>query len=221
MRGFRTHVLPVIAWLVYSLWSRSWRVRLIEPPELVEDLSLKNPVIMAHWHGDELSLFHLVKRYKLATMTSTSKDGQIVDFVIRRYGGATSRGSSTRGAIQALKGLIRLIKSGRPASMAVDGPKGPIYMVKPGVFELSRLSHAKIYPVGVCAPKSIGFSKSWNKTFLPKPFSRVCIFFDRPFPVVDKSLDPKSPDLALQLKEAIDNAKRHAAKQIAPHDAKC
>ena len=33
--------------------------------------------------------------------------------------------------------------------MAVDGPKGPLHRVKPGVFEFSRLADAKIVPVGV------------------------------------------------------------------------
>src|SRR5690606_18737721 len=106
------------------------------------------------WHGDELAVLHLVKRYRLATMTSTSKDGAIIDYVIRKLGGDTSRGSSTRGAVTALKGLVRLGRSGRVLSLAVDGPKGPIYEPKPGVFELSKLCGAAIVPVGVAVTKA-------------------------------------------------------------------
>jgi lysophospholipid acyltransferase (LPLAT)-like uncharacterized protein len=171
--------------------------------------------IMAHWHGDELAILHLVKRYRLATMTSTSKDGELIDYSIRKMGGKTSRGSATRGAVQALKGLVRLIRSGHPCSMAVDGPKGPIHHVKPGVFELSRLGRADIYPVGVFAEKAYCFEKSWNKATLPYPFSRVFIVFSDPIAAIGKEVDPKSPALAEQLRLALDNARHQARKGFA------
>ena len=68
----------------------------------------QNPLIFAHWHGDELCVLPLVPKYRIATMTSTSKDGALIDFAVRQFRGATSRGSSTRGGAGALKGLVRL-----------------------------------------------------------------------------------------------------------------
>lgn len=168
----RQFFLSRMAWLFYRALSWTWRIQLVEDPELIRRRQQKEPALLAHWHGDELAILHLVAHFKLATMTSTSKDGQIIDLVIRRLGGVTSKGSSTRGAVQALKGLVRLGKEGHPISMAVDGPKGPIYQVKSGVFELSRLLHAPIFPIGVICPKRHLFTKSWNQTYLPKPFSR-------------------------------------------------
>lgn len=173
------------------------------------------PTLLAHWHGDELAVLHLVSRLHLATMTSTSSDGQIIDYVIRRLGGVTSRGSSTRGGSVALKGLLRLGKSGRPISMAVDGPKGPLHQVKSGVFEISRLLDAPIFPVGVFCASVFVFKKSWNKAILPFPFSRITIVFDKPLGPVSKQADPRSPELAEQLSLSLDNAKQQALKFIA------
>ncbi|MCB0361887.1 MAG: DUF374 domain-containing protein, partial [Bdellovibrionales bacterium] len=158
---------------------------------------------------------HLVSRFRLATMTSTSSDGQLIDYVIKRFGGVTTKGSSTRGAIQALKGLVRLGSKGHPVSMAVDGPKGPIYQIKSGVFEISRLLKSPIFPVGVWSSSYYSFHKAWNKTYLPLPFSRLVIVFGSPLPPVNKLQDPRSTDLAQNLSLGLDNAKHQAANFIA------
>ena len=147
-------------------------------------------------------------------MTSTSKDGQLMDFVIHRLGGATSRGSSTRGAVGALKGLIRLVREGYRASLAVDGPKGPLHQVKPGVFELSRLADAKLVATGTACSRALVFEKSWNKARLPMPFAKVVVTFSEPWRAITKSEDPKSPELAKKLKQEISKACQLAADHL-------
>lgn len=210
---FRTTVLPFLVWLFYRLWSLTWRLEVIESPEMTKLLKEKKPVILAHWHGDELAVISLVPRYRVATMTSTSRDGELMDGVLRRLGAVTSRGSSTRGGAAALKGLIRLVGQGRPASMAVDGPKGPLHMVKPGVFELSRLAKAHIIPLGAACSRAIVFHKSWNKAQLPKPFAKVVVQFLEPWPVVEKSDDFEL--LSQKLSRDISDAAHQAAKHFA------
>src|SRR5665213_1448198 len=190
---FRRIVLPWLVWFFYRAWTWTWRIECIEPAAFA--LARKNGerIAFAHWHGDELCVVPLVTGYRIATMTSTSKDGQLIDFVIHRLGGATSRGSSTRGAVQALKGLVRLVRHGYRASIAVDGPKGPLHKVKPGIFELSRLADAKIVAVGTACSNAIIFQKSWNKARLPKPFAKLVVAFGEPWPALTKHDDAKSP----------------------------
>ena len=178
-------------------------------------LQKSSPLILAHWHGDELALIHLVKRYRLATMTSTSSDGSLVNYVIEKLGGATSRGSSTRGGVSALKGLIRLLRSGRTTSVAVDGPKGPIYIPKPGVFELSKVCGAPIVPVGVAVESAFRFKRSWNKTYLPYPFTKVCVVFGEPLNALTKDDDAHAREHVDQLTNALAVAKQQASKIIA------
>jgi lysophospholipid acyltransferase (LPLAT)-like uncharacterized protein len=211
---FRRYILPWVGFIIYRLLSWSWRVRCIEAEGLKRARAAGEPLIFAHWHGDELMIFPLVKEYKIATMTSTSKDGELADFAIRMMGAATSRGSSTRGAIGALKGLIRLMGQGYNASMAVDGPKGPIYKVKPGVFELSRLAKAKIVPMGAAPANAIEFRKSWNKARLPKPFSRVVVWFNEPLETVTKDQSPHDPALIQRLEAEIAKACQSATQAL-------
>ena len=179
-----------------------------------EALKNKTPFLLAHWHGDELALLKLASRYSIATMTSTSKDGELMNYVLQKLGAKTSRGSSTRGGISALKGLIRLMKDGSNATMAVDGPKGPLHQVKPGVFELSRLSKAPIFVGGVACKNKIVFKKSWNQAILPLPFARVVINWSGPSPIVHREQDPRDKRLAQDLKNTLYTAHQQALKYI-------
>lgn len=211
---FRKYVLPWIVWLVYRVWIASWRVTVIESESVKKLKESGSPWICAIWHGDELAVVRFCLNYKVATMTSTSKDGELMDSVLRKLGMATSRGSSTRGGVSALKGMIRLARSGWCPVVAVDGPKGPFHKAKPGVFELSKLTKLPIIPVGAIATNAFVFTKSWNKTYLPLPFSKVGLVWDDQFRF-DSSLDSRDKDVAASLETALDAVGRKAANLFA------
>ena len=211
----RKYILAPLIWLIYNLLSFTWKITLVEPPELLTMMRERRPFIMAHWHGDELVLLSQIHKYRIATIASTSKDGEMMNTIIRMKGVKTSRGSSTRGAVSALKGLLKLVKSGRNASFAVDGPKGPLHAVKPGVFELSRLMNAPIFWSGVSADRAWRFEKSWNKTYLPKPFAKVYVQWFGPVSAVTKNDDPRDPLLAERLADALRKAQEAARKEFA------
>jgi lysophospholipid acyltransferase (LPLAT)-like uncharacterized protein len=212
---FRKYLLPIIVYALYRSLLFTWRIRLIEPPSLTEELKNKKTFIISHWHGDELALLWLAKPYRIATIASQSKDGELMHKVLTWLGARTSRGSSTRGGVQALKGLIRLLRDGGNCSFAVDGPKGPLHKVKPGVFELSRLVSCPIYAGGVAVDRAVHFPKSWNKTFLPKPFAKIVVYWAGPISPISKDADPRNPDLALELETLLHHARQQALKLIA------
>lgn len=176
---------------------------------------------MAHWHGDELFLVSLLSRYRIATMASISNDGSMMNIVIRLLGGKTSRGSSSRGAVAALKGLFRLVKQGYNCSFAVDGPRGPIYKVKPGVFEVCKVLKLSLFAGGVTCNSRWDFPKSWNKTFLPKPFARVCLRWEE-FSFEDGvNWDPRDLAISQRLESLLQQAKLESAKDFARFDNAC
>jgi lysophospholipid acyltransferase (LPLAT)-like uncharacterized protein len=215
IKKIKSTLLAVLIFLFYRTLILTWRMSLKDNVELKEDIKNKTPIIFAFWHGHELAMISFSKYYKFATMTSVSSDGQLMEKVLNWMGAKTSKGSSSRNAVQGLKGLIRIAKSGYIPVVPVDGPRGPIYEPKPGVFELSRLLNAKIYPGGVAASSSILFKKSWNKTFLPYPFARVVLHWGKPLGPITKDVDPRDPELAKRLKDAINAAGQSALKEIA------
>ena len=211
----------LLIFLFYRILMMTWRIRVHEDSEVIDWFEQKKPSVLAHWHGDEYSLYHLAHRYPIATMISTSKDGDLVNFVMKAMGAKTSRGSSTRGGVSALKGLIRLLKEGRTTSVAVDGPRGPYHEVKPGIFELARMSKAQIFPLGVYVDRAFHFPNSWNKAYLPKPFAKIQVIVSRPIPMITKDQNPRSPELAKDLGLAIDDASRRAAERFATPNVEC
>jgi lysophospholipid acyltransferase (LPLAT)-like uncharacterized protein len=210
----RRHVLPWLIWLLYRLWSWTWRIECLVPEKMQNCVREGERLVFAHWHGHEMCIVPLIPAYHIATMTSTSKDGQLMDYVIRRFGGTTSRGSSTRGGASALKGLVRLMQQGYRASLAVDGPKGPLHQVKPGVFELSRLAEARVIGLGVACGRAFVFRKSWNQALLPKPFTRVVVAFCEPWPVLLRGDNAKNPQLGLNLAGEISKACQRASDHL-------
>lgn len=212
---WKSFILKHVAWFLYRILWATWKIKIHEPPELINRIKNKKTFILAHWHGDELGLLYLVKRYHLATMVSTSQDGELMDFVFKKLSGRTSRGSSTRGGVRALKGLIRLTRQGHPMSVAVDGPKGPLHEPKSGVFELSKLTQAPIFAISMHATQQWVSKKSWNQALLPKPFSRIEVYID-PLPLsqLTKNDNPRDPHLSQQLKQKINFAKQQASDLI-------
>lgn len=215
----RTWILGWLVWILYSIISKTWKVKLVVPPWFLETLEQrKTPLVFSHWHGDELVLLSLTKKFRIATLTSTSDDGQLIDFVLKKMGAETSKGSSTRSAISGLKGLIRLVLSGRNVSFAVDGPKGPIYEVKPGVFEVFKVlknksENAKLFAAGIACDRCWSFKKSWNKTYFPKPFSNVIIYWAELSNEIDIK-NPSSDENKLRLKSYLHNAKEKALNEL-------
>lgn len=208
-RRLRHYVGPAFVHALYRSLAATWRVTFDESPSFREALATHRPVIMAHWHGDELALIHLVVRYRIATLTSTSRDGTLMDEVLRRLGAATARGSSSKGGAAGLRALVQLCrKGGHNVSFAVDGPKGPIYEVKPGVFEFSRLMDAPVYAVSVGVSRPWVLRRSWNRAVIPKPFSRVHVRVADCLPPVTREQDPRDAALAGTLKAALDDGKR-------------
>lgn len=214
LETFRAVCLGFLIWTIYRALLFTWRVEIDEPPELIERLKNKQSFIFAHFHGDEIVLIQLFHRYPVATIVSTSKDGSIMNTLIRLLGGRTSRGSSTRGGVSALKGLLKLMKLGWVSSFAVDGPKGPLHEVKPGVFEVSKLMQAPIFCAGVACDQKWVFKKSWNQTYFPKPFAKIQISWSASVPPLSREEDPRDKGRALDLQKLLFKMRSQAEKQL-------
>jgi lysophospholipid acyltransferase (LPLAT)-like uncharacterized protein len=202
MPFLRNHVLPPLIAVFYWLWSRTWRLRILEDSAFIDEKS-KNPVAFAHWHGDEMVVLCLGPQYRCAAMTSTSSDGELMTRVLRLFGFGISRGSSTRGGARALVGMVRLVKGGYNATVAVDGPKGPRHKVKPGIWHLAKHAGIKIIPTGVAKQRAFVFEKSWNKTYLPLPFTKVVVRFGSPLSIPEEIDDNNIADLEAELERRL------------------
>ncbi|NBY19045.1 DUF374 domain-containing protein [bacterium] len=178
IRRVKTFILSLLVASFYWLLSRTWRMKEMGLPL---GPSARNPKIYAHWHGDELLLVAVSIKKHMAIMASRSKDGELMKRFLNLLGYKVVRGSSSRGGAGGLKGLIDLMRTGKyHSSLAVDGPRGPIYQVKPGILKLAQETGLPIIPAAAWASKKIVFKKSWNQCYLPLPFSKCVVWYGDP-----------------------------------------
>jgi lysophospholipid acyltransferase (LPLAT)-like uncharacterized protein len=76
---------------------------------------------------------------------------------------------------------------GTDGVLTPDGPRGPCYRMAAGPVKLAQLTGASVQPIKVRYQNAWRL-KSWDRFFIPKPFSRVVVTFLPPI-TVDPSAD--------------------------------
>lgn len=157
----------------------SWQVRFEQP------LS-SEPVVIGLWHQDLPACLAAFKRRNIAVLISRSRDGGKFAKLAQSLGYNVFRGSSSKGQIE-VRHLLSALKNGNSAGMALDGPKGPALVAKPGAEWLAEKANVPLAKVCVKYSRAIRL-KSWDKTFMPLPFSKIKISILFPNETLDNRL---------------------------------
>lgn len=163
----------LLIFLVLSLLRWTTRSSFENQEELFTRFASGETVILAFWHG-RLAMMPFAYRGRGACiMNSRHRDGALVSRAIERLGIEVVHGSSTRGWVGGLKGLLAAHERGLDIVVVPDGPKGPRCKAKPGVLQLARATGAPIYPVGYSATRFGFLSRSWDRLLIPKPLAHL------------------------------------------------
>jgi len=157
-----------------------WQVEGAEHYEAV--LRSGRQPILALWHGRILPGLHYFRHRGIVVITSRNFDGEWIARILHRFGFGTARGSTSRGGARALVQLRRDLAAGRPAAFTVDGPRGPARVVQSGVVFLAGATGHPIVPYHIEAERHWTL-RSWDRTQIPKPFSRVALVIGQPIAV--------------------------------------
>jgi lysophospholipid acyltransferase (LPLAT)-like uncharacterized protein len=116
-------------------------------------------------------------------LVSLSKDGALQARIMARARMKVVRGSTSRGAVRALVGIVRALRNAPlDAAFAVDGPRGPIGEVQPGAAMCAKSVDGVLVPIGsACAPAKI-LTRAWDRMALPWPFARAVVIVGAPLP---------------------------------------
>jgi lysophospholipid acyltransferase (LPLAT)-like uncharacterized protein len=181
----------------------SWLLRLlvatlrfeVDAPELLEAGNRRRTAIFVFWHNRLLLVPQIWHRYlaegrpRGMAMTSTSRDGELIAQFLMRFGIGPVRGSATRRGTAALRELIGWLKRGHDVCITPDGSRGPIYEMKPGVVTLAQLTGVPLLAIGIDYSDAWRL-KSWDRFFIPKPFSKVT-FRVGPLHKVERTTNPE------------------------------
>lgn len=169
--------------------------------------------IYVFWHRALIPVAYRFRNRGIAVMTSSSFDGEYIARIIEKLGYKAIRGSSTRGGIEALLGLHKLIAKGTTVGFTIDGPRGPIYVAKPGPVLLARNTQVPIMPFYVAAEDGWVFN-SWDRFVIPKPFSRVHLRVGRFVHVPRDADSDQIRQLHEEMQGSLDRARQFAEEQF-------
>ena len=176
-------MVPIIAWL-YGILVWSLRVQLEDPEGLLRREG-GEPLIFIFWHNRLLLIPMIWKRFLLrdrpvgVAMISASRDGELITQFLDRFGLTAVRGSTNHRGSGALRELAGWIKRGHDVGITPDGSRGPCYQIKPGLVLLAQLSGRPLLPISL-EYSSAWRARSWDRFFIPKPFSKVTFIVGEP-----------------------------------------
>lgn len=166
---------------------------LVRPDDLVRRFDAARPFVMAIWHGESLMVpFAAPVHWPVHAMTSRSKDGGVVAYVLRAVGiqpiraSGRGRGSgdkvSRRGGVAGLIQARDALRAGGIVTMTADVPKGVAYRAGEGIVTLAKLTGAPIVPVAAVCSRHIRL-RTWDRFVVALPFGRIAVVMGEPIPV--------------------------------------
>jgi lysophospholipid acyltransferase (LPLAT)-like uncharacterized protein len=175
----RAAVLPAAGAALIRVLGCTWRVRAVDREHEAAARRASPQLVYAFWHGRLLPLAYVYRGSDARILASRHEDGELLGRTVRHLGLGHVRGSSTRGGSRALLELVDAIRAGHDLGLTVDGPRGPLHVVKPGVIEIAKLTGSAIVPITSASRRHKTFS-SWDRFQLPYPGTEVVVRYGPP-----------------------------------------
>ncbi len=180
VHALSVRVFPfLLAWLL-RCWFATCRVKVHGSLHRTAAVSREKAVIAIFWHYSLVYVFYHLIKDSAAVLVSASEDGDYIARLAHHLNFTTIRGSRNRGGMRALKEMIQCLKQGRHLGIVADGSQGPPLVVQSGAILLASKTGSPILPMAWSASSYMRF-KSWDRTAVPKPFSRIDFFYGEPF----------------------------------------
>ncbi len=204
------YIAIVILTFFMSLYIRfcfaTSRKKITNKNRILELINHSEGFVLSTWHNRsmmQMPIFNYFgKKHKrvMAPLVSQSTDGTIAAKTLAFLGAKPVRGSSTRGGAAGLKELLRSAKMGADPAITIDGPKGPVYEVKPGVLGIAKLTGRPILPCSWFT-KHYKRLNSWDRLIIPKPFTTLHIVYGNLIHVPRKCTDEELERLKIALRD--------------------
>ena len=178
-------IIVPLGYGIIRLWWRIGRVVGVLGVEHLDAALKRAPsLVPCYWHQHQLYCGkYLVEQRSrgliVGWLISPSVDGELGAMLVRRFGGAVIRGSSTHTGARALRDYYQaLVKDNVSPVITPDGPRGPRFKFKPGALLLAQMSGRAILPMAYAASRA--WLIKWDKFVIPMPFARIVIAIGEP-----------------------------------------
>ena len=168
------------------------------------------------WHRGALFLVWFYRRVRPMVMFSRSRDGDLIAGYAERLGVRVARGSSSRGGASALRAMIRHLHRPGPhkAATVLDGPRGPRFKAQPGMLQLARNAGVVFIPIAMSAAPAITLTRTWDRTLIPLPFSRVVVLYGQPLTIGAEIRGPRMEAMCRDVEAVLNRMRCDADRRV-------
>lgn len=205
MRKISAYLLAYLAKFTMQILFRTCRVT-IKGLECFIQTAQKERCILMLWHNRLGLIPEILQRYapqfQYVAFVSNSRDGEVLSILTHSYAAGRTIRVPSHMRHHALKVSIDCLKEGKEVLIFTpDGPRGPLYKVKPGISLAARTASAHVVPVTWKASRCWRL-KTWDGFMVPKPFSSLQVELGKPIPA-SKDLYPELEDLTASLENQL------------------
>lgn len=180
MKILSSKVVIYLLYLIVRGYLLTLSIKIENEEKWLGQIKKGRPILFCLFHQQFFFAFRFFRRYRHYepyVMISQSRDGEIGALATEYSGGKVARGSSSRGGKKAMEELVdHLIMKKGIGIIYVDGPQGPIGIVKPGAIRIAQKAGAIITPTFFISDNFWQLN-SWDEFILPKLFSNVTLKF--------------------------------------------
>lgn len=201
-KSIKKAVLPHLIRAIMVLITFTCRVKWHNRQALENAMAADQGYIIAMWHNCSTIAGWVMRNTEGTVIVSESRDGEYVSRLANLFGIKTIRGSSSSGALKAMRAAMELLRRGRPIAVTPDGPRGPRYKIQSGSLWLAASNHAPIVPMHIESTRQWVLN-SWDRHRFPKPFSTIHVSVGDPIFLeradLEADLDKVSNDVEHQM----------------------
>lgn len=132
----------------------------------------KTPIMVCFWHNRlGMMAFSWQSEIPFHMLISGHPDGQVIAGGVSYHGIQTIAGSTNKGATDAIRRLLRVLKLGQAVGVTPDGPRGPRFSINPGLINIAKKAGVDILPMSYSTSRRIVIP-SWDRLIVPLPFGK-------------------------------------------------
>ena len=160
-----------------------------------------------------MPVFPILEGYRAGVITNRSKRGNIITEISKNFGYQVIQipDKPHQRALPLLEEALSRTKAG---GIAVDGPLGPLHLVKKGVIQIASDIRFDLLPVSIYSRRKIVLKKRWDRMEIPLPFTIISLVFGEPIKVPPNLSPDQVPTWADNLAETMTKLDKKAEYMI-------
>ncbi|MDJ0721401.1 MAG: lysophospholipid acyltransferase family protein [Desulfobacterales bacterium] len=209
------------ATILLRIWFASCRITVIGREIEQRFARQEAKAVVGTWHRGALFLVWYYRRLRPMVMFSRSRDGDLIAGYAENLGVRAARGSTSRGGTTALREMLRHLQAPGPrrAATVLDGPRGPRFTVQAGMLQLARSAGVPFVPVVMSAAPAITLTRTWDRTLIPLPFSRVVVSYGDPLTIGAEIRGSRLDAKCQEVQSMMNRLRREADQMVGYRDS--